>query len=272
MITMILENDVEKIKIYDKAGVDRIFIDLEILGKKERQGHLDTVISNHKISDIAYAKQVVKYSKILTRVNPINDNSKDEIDQVIEAGTDIIMLPMFKCVDEVKYFLKLVDKRVRTCLLLETSEALCRIDDILELDGIDEIHIGLNDLHLSLGLDFLFELLSNGIVEYLSEKIKAKNIPFGIGGVALMDKGEFNGKVVIKEHVRLGSSMVILSRTFKRMIEENKIENFANEIKKIHKEVSIAKKEDLNSLLDNKKLLKSHIDKVVIEKRNNKNV
>ena len=53
----------------------------------------------------------------------------------------------------------IVNKRVKTCLLLETSQALCRLDDILTLEGIDEIHIGLNDLHLSMGLDFMFELL-----------------------------------------------------------------------------------------------------------------
>ena len=31
---MIIENDLELIKKYDSIGVDRIFIDLEILGKK----------------------------------------------------------------------------------------------------------------------------------------------------------------------------------------------------------------------------------------------
>jgi 2-keto-3-deoxy-L-rhamnonate aldolase RhmA len=266
MITMILENNINKIKIYDIAKVDRIFIDLEILGKQERQGHLDTVISNHKISDIESAKKVVKNAKILTRINPINNNTKEEINNVITAGTDIIMLPMFKCVEDVSYFLECVDDRVKTCLLLETAEALCRIDNILELKGIDEIHIGLNDLHLALGLDFLFELLTNGIVEYLAKKIKDKNIPFGIGGVALMDEGKFNGKVIIKEHVRLGSSMVILSRTFKKMLENNS-EQLKNEISKIHKEIKIAEQETIQNLLDNNLLVKSYIDEVVKIKR-----
>mgnify|MGYP002235666245 CR=1 FL=1 len=34
-------------------------------------------------------------------------------------------------------------------LLLETEEARLCLDDVLKLKGIDEIHIGLNDLHLS---------------------------------------------------------------------------------------------------------------------------
>ena len=51
--------------------------------------------------------------------------------------------------------------------------------------------------------------------EDITNKIKAKNIPFGVGGVARMDQGLLKGEVIMKEHVRLGSSMVILSRTFK---------------------------------------------------------
>jgi hypothetical protein len=73
---MIIENDLELIKKYDSIGVDRIFIDLEIIGKKERQGHLDTVISNHSIQDIKKIKSNLKNSKLLVRINPINENSE----------------------------------------------------------------------------------------------------------------------------------------------------------------------------------------------------
>ena len=36
----------------EKAGVDRIFIDLETIGKAERQGGMDTVQSKHTIADV----------------------------------------------------------------------------------------------------------------------------------------------------------------------------------------------------------------------------
>ena len=39
MKTMILDNNPQNALIYEKAGVDRIFVDLEILGKEKRQGH-----------------------------------------------------------------------------------------------------------------------------------------------------------------------------------------------------------------------------------------
>lgn len=254
MKTMILDNNIENIKIYDNSNVDRIFIDLEINGKQDRQGHLDTVISTHSLDDVKKAKSVLKNSELLVRVNPIYGNSANEITNSIINGADVVMLPMFKTVAEVKLFVDYIDKKAKTCLLLETAEALARIDDILEVDGIDEIHIGLNDLHLALGLDFMFELMGGGLIEYLTSKIKAKNIPFGIGGVARMDEGMLEGSIIIKEHIRLGSSMVILSRTFKRDLEiDNDI--IKKEIVKLQNVEKEAKEMNNDELLENKLLL-----------------
>jgi hypothetical protein len=55
---MIIENSVSQAKKYEQFGVSRIFVDLETIGKNERQGHLNTVMSNHNISDIEpYSKK-----------------------------------------------------------------------------------------------------------------------------------------------------------------------------------------------------------------------
>ena len=197
-----IENNPEKAILFQNMGVDRIFLDLEILGKKERQKGLDTIISvSHSINDVKKLSSVLTTSELLVRINPLNINSESEIEKCIKDGADILMLPMFKTKKEVQSFINIVNKRVKTCLLLETSQALCRIDDILSVDGIDEIHIGLNDLHLSMGLDFMFELLSGGIVEYIIEKIKPFNIKYGFGGIAPLDKGLISGEMILKEHV-----------------------------------------------------------------------
>ena len=42
---MYITNDERVAKVAESSGVDWIFVDLEILGKEKRQGHLDTVIS-----------------------------------------------------------------------------------------------------------------------------------------------------------------------------------------------------------------------------------
>jgi len=219
MDKILITNDMQLAKYAQDSGVERIMVDLEVLGKKERQGHLNTVFSKHTLEDVENVRKVLDKSKLLVRINPINQYSKAEIDKVIELGADIIMLPMFKTVDEVQKFISLVDGRVTTNLLLETSQALVRIDDILQIEGIDEIHIGLNDLHLSMGLDFMFELLTGGIVEYLSNKIVAKNIKFGFGGVARLGSGTLDASTILSEHYRLKSTMVILSRDFKNYKE-----------------------------------------------------
>jgi len=51
---------------------------------------------SHEISDVKKIKSVLKKSKLLVRVNPIFEGSKDEIDSVIEYGADIVMLPFLK--------------------------------------------------------------------------------------------------------------------------------------------------------------------------------
>ncbi len=217
---MYITNKPAVAQIAEQAGVDWIFLDMEFIGKDARQGGLDTVQNHHTVKDVKNIKAAVKKAKVLVRVNPIHEalpnypSSKDEIDEVVNAGADILMLPFFKSVKEVKRFIEYVGGRAKTCLLLETAEAAVLIDEILELPGIDMIHIGLNDLHLELGMKFMFELLADGTVERLGNKIKAEGIPFGFGGIARLDSGSLPGADVLKEHVRLGSSMVIVSRSF----------------------------------------------------------
>lgn len=200
--------------IAEEAGVDRIFVDLEQIGKQERQGGMDTVQSKHSVEDVAAIRKVLKKAELLVRSNPIHEESKAEIDAIVGNGADIIMLPYFKTLKEVETFLELVGKRCKTMLLVETKEAVDAIDEILALGGIDEVYIGLNDLHLSYGLTFMFQLLADGTVEHLAGKFKAKGIPYGFGGIVRPGGGMLPAEHVLAEHYRLGSTRAILSRTF----------------------------------------------------------
>ena len=211
---MYITNDPKVAKIAQKYGVDRVWVDLETLGKEERQGHIDSVKSHHTIEDIKRIVPFLNTSEMLVRINPLNPQSKDEIEQVIEAGADIIMLPMWKSLLDVKEFLSYVNGRVKTTLLLETKEAFDCIGEVLTHGGFDEIHIGLNDLHLSYGLNFMFELLTNGKVEVLCQKFKAAGIPYGFGGIAKIGEGAIPAEKIMMEHYRLGSTRAILSRSF----------------------------------------------------------
>lgn len=260
--TFIYENNPDNIKIYDDVGISRIFIDLEINGKAERQASINAVINNHKINDVAIAKKVIKKSQLLVRINPLNFNTEREINQVIEGGADVIMLPMFKEPEEVKIFIEYVNKRAKVSLLFETSEAYNHVDEILKIDGIDEAHIGLNDLHLSMGLDFLYELMVHGQVEFLANKFKKYNIPFGVGGVAKMNEGDLKGEVIIREHARVGSSAVILSRSFKSRVD---LKDIKNEVQNLQSVFLSAMNFSKKKLHENKKLLDNNV-KIIVEK------
>ena len=217
---MYITNRPEIAKIAESAGVDRIFVDLEYIGKEDRQGGMDTVQSRHTLDDVKRIAQTVNRAEVLVRVNPIHDatekycSSEEEIRAAIENGADIIMLPFFKTLNEVKRFVSAVNEKAKAMLLLETPESVDIIDDILSIKGIDFIHIGLNDLSLGYGMKFMFELLTDGTVEKLCTKIRNKGIPYGFGGIASIGKGAIPAEMIIEEHYRLGSTCAILSRSF----------------------------------------------------------
>lgn len=217
---MYITNKPEIAAIAERNGVDRIFIDMEWIGKSDRQGGMDTVQLHHTVEDVANIRNIVKKAEVLVRVNPIHEasseycSSEDEINSVIKAGADVVMLPYFKTTNEVEIFTWYVGNRAKKLLLLETPQAVEKLDEILKIPGIDEIHIGLNDLSLGMNKKFMFELLADGTVEALSKKIKKAEIPFGIGGIANLDGGMLPGRYIIGEHYRLGSQMAILSRSF----------------------------------------------------------
>ena len=217
---MYITNSAEVARIAESAGVDRIFVDMEYIGKELRQGGMDTVKSHHTIGDIKNIRSVVKNAELLVRCNPIHSgtsevsSSKEEIDAIVSAGADVIMLPYFKTASEVRKFVKIVDGRVRTMLLVETPEAVSSIDEILAIGGVDEMFVGLNDLSIGYGKRFMFELLCDGTIENLCRKFREKHIPFGFGGIAALGRGMLPAEKIITEHYRHGSGAAILSRSF----------------------------------------------------------
>lgn len=266
---MYITNKPQIAEIAESAGVDRIFVDMEYIGKADRQGGMDTVQNHHTLEDVKTIAQTIKKAKLLVRINPIHEKSKDyisseeEIDRAIKNGADILMLPYFKTVREVKTFLRFVNGRVKTMLLLETPEAVGVVDDILKLKGIDEIFVGLNDLSLGYGKKFMFELLRDGTVEELCYKFKKANIPYGFGGIAALGKGDLPAEKIIIEHYRMGSTSVILSRSFCNTNEVKDIETiksiFMNGIKEIrdyektvaiHSEYFESNKQEINRIVD----------------------
>lgn len=278
---MYITNRPEVALIAENAGVDRIFVDMEYIGKGLRQGGMDSVQNHHTVGDVCKIRKVLTKSDLLVRVNPIHEetrdycSSEDEINQVIAAGADIIMLPFFKTADEVQRFISYVKGRAKTLLLLETPEAVGHLDEILGIPGIDEIHIGINDLSLGYGKTFMFELLVDGTVENLCSKINKVGIPYGFGGVAAIGSGTLPAEAIIKEHYRLGSSMVILSRSFCRIDNETDIHSIRDTFESgVHAmrefENEIAGKRDYYDT--NKKMVADCVSEIVQQINKNRSI
>lgn len=128
------------------------------------------------------------------------------------------MLPMVIDHHDVEQYVEMVGGRAKVCIMIETAAAMARLDKILAVKGVDEIFVGLNDLHFSIGLRFMFELLSGGLVEYIANKCDNAGIPFGFGDIARIGEGDLPSDYILGEHVGLGSESVILSRTFKGVV------------------------------------------------------
>ncbi|MGN1445080.1 MAG: aldolase/citrate lyase family protein [Eubacteriales bacterium] len=211
--------------IAEEAGVDRIWVDMEYLGKAQRQGGMDTLQSRHTPADVAAVRQVIRRGEIVVRVNPMHEgqpglaSTAEEVDAVIAAGADLVMLPYFKTADQVRRFVDMVGGRARVFPLLETPEAVETLDDILSIPGIDEMHIGINDLSLGYGKKFLFELVTDGTVERLCLRLRESGLPFGFGGFGGLGRGAVPAERLIAEHYRLGSTRAILSRSFCKVEE-----------------------------------------------------
>jgi 2-keto-3-deoxy-L-rhamnonate aldolase RhmA len=211
---ILITADPVRAQLAAEAGVDRVMVDLEMVGKRERQGHLDTLISGHTAADISIVRRSVPDATLVVRTDPW-PYAQPQVAAAIEAGADVLMLPMFTGPDEVNPFVAAVDGRARVLLLLETAEGVRNLQQVLAVPGVDEVHVGLNDLHLQVGSRFMFEPLADGTVERIAQAVHEAGIRFGFGGVGRVGgSGILSPELVLSEHVRLGSTQVILSRDF----------------------------------------------------------
>jgi len=265
---MFITNDSQLAKVIFEQGVERIFVDWEVNGKQQRQGHLDTVMSNHTYEDAVAVRQAVPEAELLIRLNPFYKGTLDEVEKAIKAGADLIMLPMFQTVEEVRLLSEMVNGRAGIVPLFETPESMDCVNDVAGLMGIHEIYVGLNDLHLALGLDFIFEPLAKGMLEEAAYISKRAGLRFGFGGVARADEGAVSGSMVLGEHLRLKSDSVILSRTFYRPTEEEDAKTvFSREIKRLREcETQLAQRNTMQEKLDHEAFCQA-VEMVVAAKR-----
>ena len=200
----------------DLAGIDRIGVDIECIGKNLRQGHLNTWISDHSEADLLCLRPAVQRAALFARCNPIHPGLADEIGRLLDSGVEVLMLPYFKSVLEAEQFIRMVDGRATPVLLVETKESAAVMTNLCRVDGVKEIHIGLNDMRLSLGWPSHFHVLVSDFLVRLCEPVLDEGLRLGVGGLGRA--GDCNlpipSDLVIAQFVRLGATASLVSRVF----------------------------------------------------------
>ena len=246
----------------EAAGIDRVMVDLEAKGKASRQAGEGLFFTNHRPDDVSCLHSSLGHTAILVRVNGIHHDSEREIDHAIRSGAEIVMLPMVQRVEDVARFVKMVGARVRTCLLIETGEGVQALGEIVAVPGVDEIHIGLNDLRLSLGHDVIFEVLCSGMIDRIARTVQDAGVKFGFGGIARLSAEHLPVRPdrIVAEQVRLGGHMAILGRSFRDEFEKvRQPERLRAEVARIRAAIDRWSHADEKQLSDNSKQLAEEV-------------
>jgi hypothetical protein len=222
----------------DTAGVNRIGVDLERLGKAERQPGLASRISDHTWDDLTKIAPSVRRADLFARINPIHEATEFEIENALRLGVKVLMLPAFETAAEVSMFTRTVRGRARAVILVETSAAASRIREILYVPGVDEVMIGLNDLHQQLGISNHFELLASPAIDTLASEVRRRGLPLSIGGLARVNDSTLPvpPDLIYAQYPRLGATGAWIARSFLTALPAD--QTMGQHIRKVRKRLS----------------------------------
>ena len=216
LLTMLWSADPALAARADRAGIDRVGVDLESIGKAERQRGLGTHVSSHRIEDLDALRLAVRRGELFCRVNPIHAGSRDEVEDVLARGVDVVMLPMFTTAAEVATLVALVRGRAKVVPLVEHRLAAEAIEAIVAVPGLDCVHVGLTDLALSMQVANRFSLLASTVVDRVASVVRSAGLRLCIGGIgrAQDDALPIPTDLVYAQYAVLGATGALVSRSF----------------------------------------------------------
>lgn len=201
----------------DAAGVQRIGIDVERLGKADRQADYPQArISTHTLEDLARLASVLRQARLFCRLDPPHGGTAEQIERALGLGARVLMLPFFTEAADAARFVERVDGRAETVLLVETATAAWRIEPLAALQGLDEIMVGLNDLAWAMGIQNRFTLLASPLMKTLSSAVRAAGKRFSVGGLGRWDDASLESPpdLIYAQYPRLGAEGGWLARSF----------------------------------------------------------
>lgn len=188
-------------------------VDWERRGKRRRQVGADTQINADTPDDLS-AVRAATAGVVLCRVNPWSRWTPAEIDLAIALGADEILLPMVRRPEEVDAAIDVVDGRCGLGILVETTEAVRRVDELVRRP-LSRLYVGLNDLMIDRGGGPLFLALVDGTVDRVAGAAAGAGIAFGVAGLTLPEAGRpVPCRLVLGALARAGASFTFLRRSF----------------------------------------------------------
>jgi hypothetical protein len=242
----------------DGAGVNRVGPDLERLRKIERQGGMGKWISDHTEEELPAVFAKLRRASHFVRCNPPHTGLADEIDRLIALGAQTIMLPHFHTADQAEDFVRAVNDRARTVLLVETVSSAMKVAQLCRIEGVDEIHFGLNDLSLDLRVNNQFSVLCSTFLEDACAVLTECAFPFAVGGIgrALDVTLPVPSELVYAQYPRLGATGALLSRVFFNNLQIAQLEQ---EIIKARERLNYWSRQPASRLLAARKELQAHV-------------
>lgn len=206
----------------DDAGVSRVGIDIERMGKIQRQGLVyDARISDHTLADLIPIARVLHRARAFVRINPLHSRTREEVERALQAGARSLMLPQVHNASEAGEFAGLVAGRAETLLLLETKECLQDLDAIFAISEVDEVMVGLNDLSLALCMRHPMQLLASPMLDDIATRAREAGRSYGFGGVAgpeVSNPLPVSPDLVLARHAALGSRSAWIARSFHKQL------------------------------------------------------
>ena len=209
--------DPELARNADKAGIDRVGLDLESIGKDKRQPiELGTWISPHCIKHVCAVAAALKHAALFARTNPLHANLEAEVEQLLDLGVRVLMFPNFQDVGDLEQFLRLVRGRAKVIPLVERLKAVRQIEQIIAMKEIDEIHIGMNDLTIDLGLPTRMSLLVSETLACIASVVSHAGKRLGVGGLgrAFDTNLPIPSDLIYAQYPRLGATSALIARVF----------------------------------------------------------
>lgn len=194
------------------AGIDRVVVDWETSGKAARQSGYSTEINDDcpdHVRELAGRLSI----PTLVRIDHVDQAQVErDIEVAIDCGAESIMFPMARTPEQAERFVDRIAGRVRSIVQIETQSLVDRIADLQQI-GWDSVYIGLNDLMISRGADWIWRPVLDGTVDHIFETLSDRNV--GFGGVTVIGGGRpIPFTMLFAEMARLGCSMSFLRRSF----------------------------------------------------------